>query len=287
MLKKILILGSSGQIGQHLCSYLTEKKFTILRADVINSKNQDLRNQNNKIISRMIKQSDFVFFLAFDVGGSRYLKKYQNSSNFILNNISIMANTFALLKKEKKNFIFASSQMSNMDYSNYGILKKIGEKTTKSLKGLTVRFWNVYGVEKDFEKSHAITDFIINGIKYKKIKMLSNGKEERDFLYAEDACSGLELLMKNFSKFKKYEFIDLNYGKYYKIIDIAKIISNFFKQKGQVVKFFPSNTTDSVQLNKKNKSLENKLLKKYWRPKYSISRGIKEVFDYYFKKNSL
>ena len=43
--------------------------------------------------------------------------------------------------------------------------------------------------------------------KYKKIKMLSNGKEERDFLYAEDACSGLELLMKNFSKFKKYEFI--------------------------------------------------------------------------------
>ena len=177
--------------------------------------------------------------------------------------------------------------MSNMDYSNYGILKKIGEKTTKSLKGLTVRFWNVYGVEKDFEKSHVITDFIINGIKYKKIKMLSNGKEERDFLYAEDACSGLELLMKNFSEFKKYEFIDLNYGKYYKIIDIAKIISNFFKQKGQVVKLFPSNTTDSVQLNKKNKSVENKLLKEYWRPKYSISRGIKEVFDYYFKKNSL
>jgi nucleoside-diphosphate-sugar epimerase len=284
MLKKILILGSSGQIGYHLCSYLTEKKFTILRADIINSKNQDLRNQNNKIISRMIKQSDFVFFLAFDVGGSRYLKKYQNSSDFILNNISIMANTFALLKKEKKNFIFASSQMSNMDYSNYGILKKIGEKTTKSLNGLTVRFWNVYGVEKNFEKSHVITDFIINGIKHKKIKMLSNGKEERDFLYAEDVCSALELLMKNFSKFKKYEFIDLNYGKYYKIIDIAKIVCNLFKQKKEDVKFFPSNTFDSVQLNKKNKSVENKLLKKYWRPKYSISEGIKEVFDYYFQR---
>lgn len=106
MLKKILILGSSGQIGQHLCSYLTEKKFTILRADIVNSKNQDLRNQNNRIISSMIKKSDFVFFLAFDVGGSRYLKKYQNSSDFILNNISIMANTFTLLKKEKKRFYF-------------------------------------------------------------------------------------------------------------------------------------------------------------------------------------
>ena len=171
MLKKILILGSSGQIGYHLRRYL-KKKFTILSADIIDSKNQDLRNQNNKIISRMIKQSDFVFFLAFDVGGSRYLKKYQNSSDFILNNISIMANTFALLKKEKKNFIFASSQMSNMDHSNYGILKKVGEKTTKSLNCLTVRFWNVYGIEKDFEKSHVITDFIVNGIKNKKIKMM-------------------------------------------------------------------------------------------------------------------
>jgi hypothetical protein len=53
------------------------------------------------------------------------------------------------------------------------------------------------------------------------------------------------------------------------------------------VKFFPSNTTDTVQLNKKNKSVENKILKKYWRPKYSISRGIKEVFDYHFKESSL
>ena len=287
MIKKILILGSSGQIGQHLCQFLKKKNFIIFKSDIIINENQYLRIQNNRLTHKMIKKSDFVFFLAFDVGGSKYLKKYQNSSEFILNNISIMANTFSLLKKEKKNFIFASSQMSNMNYSNYGILKKIGEKITKSLNCLTVRFWNVYGVEKDFEKSHVITDFIINGIKYKKIKMLSNGKEERDFLYAEDVCAALELLMKNFSKFKKYEFIDLNYGKYYKIINIAKIICNLFKQKGVVVKFFPSNTTDSVQLNKKNKSVENKILKKYWRPKYSISKGIKEVFNYYFKESSL
>ena len=77
--------------------------------------------------------------------------------------------------------------------------------------------------------------------------MLSSGKEERDFLYAKDACSALELLMKNFSKFRKYEFIDLNYGKYYKIIDIAKIISDLFKQN---VYFDEYDLTKEKKLNK-------------------------------------
>ena len=39
-----------------------------------------------------------------------------------------MVNTFDLLAKYKKPFLFASSQMSNMGYSNYGILKLLGEK---------------------------------------------------------------------------------------------------------------------------------------------------------------
>jgi len=34
-----------------------------------------------------------------------------------------MENTFSLIKKYNKKFIFASSQMSNMGYSNYGVLK--------------------------------------------------------------------------------------------------------------------------------------------------------------------
>ena len=56
-----------------------------------------------------------------------------------------MAQTFGFLEKYKKPFVFASSQMSNMSYSPYGVLKRVGELYTRSLKGLTVKFWNVYG----------------------------------------------------------------------------------------------------------------------------------------------
>ena len=65
---------------------------------------------------------------------------------FLSNNIRIMENTFTLVKKFKKPFLFASSQMSNMTYSNYGILKNLGEKYSEILDGLVVKFWNVFGI---------------------------------------------------------------------------------------------------------------------------------------------
>ena len=126
MKKKILILGSNGQIGGHLVDFFKEKKkYEILKFDISYGNSFDLRNFNNKKLEKNIKKSDFVFFLAFDVGGSRYLKKYQRTYDFLINNLLIMSNVFRLLKKYNKKFVFASSQMSNMDFSPYGTSKKI------------------------------------------------------------------------------------------------------------------------------------------------------------------
>lgn len=281
-MKKILILGSRGQIGSHLLKFFKRKNYKVHGFDLINEKAEDLRvNKNRKLIS-YVKKSDFVFFLAFDVGGSVYLKKYQNSYNFLMNNISIMKNTFQVLKEEKKKFIFATSQMSNMVYSSYGVLKKIGENITKSLGGISVRFWNVYGIEEDMEKSHVITDFIIKGLNKKKIQMLTNGLEERDFLYADDCCFGLETVMKKYNILKKKNIIDLTYGKYTKISIVAKIIKNLFKERNIDIKIIRGKESDRLQKNKRN--IPNIYLKKYWKPKFSLKNGIKEVFNFYFEK---
>ena len=280
MKKKILILGSEGQVGLHLKSYLKRKNYYVMDFDIVNKKNQDLRKFNNRLLISKIKKSDFVYFLAFDVGGSRYLKKYQNTFEFLSNNIRLMENTFTLIKKYKKPFLFASSQMSNMTYSNYGILKNIGEKYSQILDGLVVKFWNVYGIENDLNKSHVITDFILKGLKKKKINMLTNGKEERDFLYAEDCCSGLEIIMLKYKQIKKIKHsIDLTSTKYVKIIKIANIIKKLLLKKNIKIKIIPSKLKDSVQLNKKNKA--DKYLFKFWKPKYSLEKGISKILDNY------
>jgi len=278
-MKKILILGSEGQIGTHLKKYLSKKKYAVLEFDIINNKRQVLRISDNKKLLLCIKKSDFIFFLAFDVGGSKYLKKYQKTYSFLMNNVSIMKNTFEQIKKNKKEFIFVTSQMSNMSHSPYGVLKKIGEQITESLNGISVRLWNVYGIEKDLEKSHVITDFILKGLKNKKINMITNGEEKRDFLYAEDCCAGFEVVMNKFHHLKHHKIIDLNYGKYIKILQIAKIIKDIFLQNNLVIRIVKGRETDQVQKNLINSS--NKILKKHWKPRYSFNKGIEEMFKYY------
>ena len=140
---KITILGSSGQIGAYLTEYLRNKGHHVTEFVKNNSYHEDMTTIPNPFLKNAIMDSDFIFFLAFDVGGSRYLKKYQHTFKFIDNNARMLAGAFEYLAEYKKPFVFASSQMSNMSYSPYGVMKRVGELYTKSLGGLIVKFWNV------------------------------------------------------------------------------------------------------------------------------------------------
>ncbi len=252
---KVTILGSSGQIGKYLTEYLLNKNYQVHEFDILNGEHQDMRLIPNPELIKVIEDSDFVFFLAFDVGGSRYLKKYQHTFHFINNNVRLMMNTFSLLKKYNKKFIFASSQMSDMSHSPYGVLKNIGELYTKSLNGLIVKFWNVYGIEKDYEKSHVITDFIRKGFETGVIDMLTDGQEEREFLYAEDCCEALETLMHNYDDFSSEDNLHITSFSSTKIIDIAHMIAGQFNLIGKYkVTIKPSKEIDKVQFNKKKQT---------------------------------
>ena len=275
---KITILGSSGQIGSYLTEYLRNKNYEVNEFDVVNGTQQDMAVIPNQELERVIGDCDFVFFLAFDVGGSRYLKKYQHTFQFINNNVRLMASAFDLLQKYNKKFIFASSQMSNMSYSPYGVLKNVGELYTKSLNGLIVKFWNVYGIENDHEKAHVITDFIRKGFETGIIDMLTDGEEQRDFLYAEDCCEALEIVMQNYSEFTCNDNLHITSFQYTKIKDIATMISEQFKMNSMPdIEIVVSKEKDSVQLDKKNQA--DTYITKWWKPKTNIQTGITEVFN--------
>ena len=221
---KVTILGSSGQIGAYLTEYLREKGHEVTEYDKNLGPEYNLTVIPSTFLEDKIQELDFVFFLAFDVGGSRYLKKYQNTFDFINNNTRLMANVFGLLEKYNKRFVFASSQMSNMSYSPYGVMKRVGELYTTALKGLTVKFWNVYGIEKDMDKAHVITDFIRKGFEEGEFEMMTDGTEERQFLYAEDCCEALETVMENYTDFKPEDPLHITSFRATPIKEVAQII---------------------------------------------------------------
>ena len=275
---KITVLGSSGQIGAYLTEYLRGKGHEVHEFDVVNGEHQDMTTIPNPELHRVIMDCDFVFFLAFDVGGSRYLKKYQHTFDFINNNARLMVNAFDLIAKYNKRFVFASSQMSNMSYSPYGVMKRVGELYTTALKGLTVKFWNVYGIEHDAEKSHVITDFIRKGFEEGEFEMMTDGTEERQFLYAEDCCEALETIMESYTDFKPEDPLHITSFRSTSIKEVAEIIQGQFNLIGRYdVKIKPGLAKDSVQMDKRNEA--DTYITGWWMPKTGIDVGIAKVFD--------
>ena len=279
---RVTILGSSGQIGAYLTTYLRDKGHVVKEFDKNNGDHQDLTKIPNPLLRDAIYDSDFVFVLAFDVGGSHYLKKYQHTFGFIDNNERMMANVFGYLSEFKKPFVFASSQMSNMSYSPYGVMKRVGELYTKSLNGLIVKFWNVFGIENDMEKAHVITDFIKKGFETGTIDMMTDGTEEREFLYAEDCCEALEAVMENYSEFTSNDDLHITTGNSTDILGIARTIQSLFKEIGREVVVAPSESKDEVQKDARN--VPDPYIKKWWQPKTSVTEGITKVFTE-MKKN--
>ena len=274
---KITILGSSGQIGSYLTEYLRKKDYEVFEFDIVNGEHQDMTHIPNSYLRNAIMNCDFIFFLSFDVGGSHYLKKYQHTFNFIDNNARMMVNVFGLIEQYEKPFVFASSQMSSMSYSPYGVLKRVGELYTKSLQGLIVKFWNVYGIERDMEKAHVITDFIHKGFKTGKIDMMTDGKEQREFLYAEDCCEAMETILQNYNSFSSDDELHITTGASTSILEIAQHIQVLFKKINLEIDIVPNKSKDEVQKDARNVS--DPYIKKWWTPKTNIVDGLSKVFD--------
>ena len=267
---KYLVLGSAGQIGSELCKFLEKEGHQVITFDLEDDQMQDLRLKG--MVDTFVNEADFVMFLAFDVGGSRYLKKYQHTYEFIDNNARLMVHTFDALKSYRKPFIFASSQMSNMSYSPYGIAKALGESYTRALGGITVKFWNVYGPEHNLEKSHVITDFILKAKDYGNITMMTDGTEERQFLHAEDCSNALMILSQKYNEINREKELHITNFEWNTILEVADIINETIP-----CKITPSEEKDTVQLNKRNEP--DPYILNFWKPVISLEEGINKVIN--------
>jgi nucleoside-diphosphate-sugar epimerase len=132
---------------------------------------------------------DQVYFLAWEVGGAKYL--YRDDIQFVqLNsNLQLMLNVFPQLQSARVPFLFVSSQLAEECDTVYGVTKRLGEVWTKLLGAVKVRLWNVYGAyERSSERSHVVADFIWQALNHGEIRMLTDGKEQRQFIFIDDVC---------------------------------------------------------------------------------------------------
>lgn len=264
---KNLVLGGSGTIGTALCKHLKDIKEEVINLDLQNG--FDLRT--NDLDS--YHDVDYVWFLAWDVGGAKYLMREEHQLGIIYNNTLICQKVFSFLEKTKLPFMFASSQLASPD-NTYGVTKILGERWTNLLHGQVVRFWNVYGWEEPGERSHVIPDLILQALTKKRIQLLTDGQEERQFIYIDDCVENM-VAIRNAGLNR----VDITNGEWLTIEKIAREIAGELN-----VPVFPGNTKGYS-----NKItpyfISNKLVFKT-SIREGISRIITDAQKYTLKENS-
>lgn len=270
---KFLVLGSSGFLGKNLTKYLRSKNHAVIEFDIVNNFDEDLRIYDNPKLREAIILCDFIFFLAFDVGGSKYLQMCNKNFNFLSNNTKIIISTFEIIKQFDKKFIFISSYLTNDLFHNYGLLKYLGEQFTHSLNGLVVRLYNIFGHEDISIRSHVIPDMINQAIKIKKVVLITNGEEKRQFLHVDDCCEGLYIAFQNYHKIlSECNLFDLTSYEWTSIKNVAETVCKL------------SNSTLVLSSEKAVFNFENspnRFFLKYWTPKISIESGISRMIQEY------
>jgi nucleoside-diphosphate-sugar epimerase len=266
---KILVLGSEGQIGQYIRDI---EGHEIVRSDIMLGSEHDLRFPFNSYVYRRITEADFVIFLAFDVGGSTYLSRKQHSFQYVDDNMAILKNTFQMLERSGKPFIYVSSQMSNMLDSPYGVMKRIGEFYTRALGGVIVRLWNVYGKERQPDKFHAITDFINSAREWGEVRMQTNGLEERQFLWAEDCVEALVTLAERYDELDRSEYYDVTSFQWITIGLLATLVAEAVGNTDIVV-------GDKKDMTQTVKNEPAGSILQYWAPRTSLHNGIRMLME--------
>lgn len=181
-----LVIGSDGFVGNPFCNYLESLGEKVVRFDLKRGPAEDAR------VARLsFERIDRVYFLAWEVGGAKYL--YRDDIQFLQldSNLKLMLNVFPQLKEARVPFLFVSSQLAEEYDTVYGSTKRLGEVWTHLLKGVRVRLWNVYGAfEPPSERSHVVADFAWQALRSGEIRMLTTGEERRQFIYIDDVCRG-------------------------------------------------------------------------------------------------
>jgi len=201
MMKKILITGSSGYIGSHLCKLLEDKKYEVFCLD-LKDPLIEIKNFVNLDIRMPIGidiEFDALVHLAALVNVSESVYK---PDNYYITNINGTINVLQGIKT--KNFIFASTGAAVGMSSPYGISKRAAEDCVQSycrannIDYTIFRFFNVIGgdvVEPtnpdglfyNLKLAPKVGYFTIFGDDYKT----KDGTCERDYVHVNEICNAI------------------------------------------------------------------------------------------------
>lgn len=181
---KDVVLGGDGLIGSVLCGLLRERGHRVASLDLRSG--SDLR----QLQAESLQGFDRVWFLAWDVGGAKYLAAAEAQHACFKANCELAARVFDALALTHTPFLFVTSQLAGQPHA-YGLTKRVAEQWTRTLGGKLARLWNVYGWERPDLRSHFVPDLVLAGLRDGAVRCQTDGRERRRLLYKSDCAEAL------------------------------------------------------------------------------------------------
>ncbi len=297
---KIYIAGHNGMVGSAIARKLQQQGYTqiIMR----NSKELDLRNQQEVNNFFAAEKPEYVFLAAAKVGGILANNIYRGE--FLYENLMIQNNVIhaSYLNGVTKLMFLGSSCIyprmapqplkeeylltGELEQTNepYAIAKIAGIKMCDAYRSqygcnyISAMPTNLYGPNDNYDlnNSHVLPALIRKVIAAKNnaepsVTIWGTGTPKREFLYVDDLADACIHLMKNYNE---PGLVNIGVGEDISIKDLADLVVKVVGYKGEVVKDLskpdgtPRKLMDVSKLNAQG-----------WKAKISLEEGIKKVYN--------
>jgi len=308
---KLLVTGGAGFIGSNFIHYWLKKykKDEIINLDKMtyaaNPKNlEGLPEDRHKLVVGDIADAELVNKLVKDVDAivnfaaeSHVDNSINNSEPFIHSNIVGVHVLLEAAKKYEKRFhqistdeVYGSLPLNSTKKFNehtpynprnpYAATKAAADHlvmayvNTYKLNATISNCSNNFGPRQHPEK--LIPKTITNALQNKPIPIYGNGMQVRDWIYVEDHCSAIDLILKKGEIGEKY-LISAENERHN--IDVVKSILKLLNKPNSLIQYVADRPGHDVRY-----ALEPKKIKELgWKPKYKFDEALKNTVKWYKK----
>lgn len=305
MVKKILITGSSGQLGSHLVEHLRDK-YDIIGLDVKTSRISEVKKitvvgdiRDRDIVNDLVKKVDAIIHTASQLNIDHSLANPTLDADI---NIIGTLNLLDAARNNKRVFKFiyfsSSSVYGDCQYlpidekhplnpvSPYGLSKLTGEKycllfdKIYDVPAVCIRPFNIYGDREDPGSPYAsiIARFVDAVRNSKPLTIYGDGKQMRDLVHVKDGVSFIEILLER--KETRREVYNLGSGKPTTILEIAKLILKAYGIKEEKNILFKEREKGKIIHSYADIEKSREI---GYNPKIALEDGINDLIKFYKK----
>ncbi len=316
-MKTILITGGAGFIGSNFVRYLYDKypEYRLIVLDALtyagNVKNLpvDINNgsderlifwygnvRNGELVDTLIAQSDIVFHFAAESHVTRSI--YDNLLFFETDVLGTQAVANAVLKYRDK--IERFIHISTSEVYGTATADKMGENhpllpmspyasakcgadrlvysywETYKIPAIIVRPFNNYGPHQHLEK--VVPRFITSCLLGEPLTVHGDGSAARDFMFVQDHCEALDLILHIEREKVVGEAINLGTGRHTNLMEIAQAVRALMKPANSPIQFI-GDRPGQVFRHTCDFSKANKILG--WKPRTSFQEGLELTVKWY------